>query len=352
MINISVIVPVYKVEKYLPKCIDSLLSQTIQNIEIILVDDGSPDNSGAICDEYAAKDSRIKVIHKQNGGLGSARNAGLEIAKGDYVSFIDSDDWIEEDYLSAMYNQAVKYSLDIVVGGVAVDFTNENRTEILNYGEDKVYTSKDNIGLIFQDLTEKRLANYAWNKLYCREFLTENQFLFDKQGMPAEDLLFNLECFTKLQGLGIVANAGYHYMRNGDETILTRYHSHIETVDQKRVKALKAFFNHFNITNEMQSYMNSMQIGLHCLHIGNIFKKDSPLSFSEKVKWYRKFSKEHKAEILDLNSKLPNPGFLVKLMIFSLRFNSPVLAISFYSLIFFMRYQFVGLYLKIKRGRF
>ena len=94
---ISVIVPIYKVEPYLHRCVDSILAQTYQNIEVILVDDGSPDSCPEICDEYAAQDERIKVIHKANGGLSSARNAGLDAASGDWVSFIDSDDWIEPD---------------------------------------------------------------------------------------------------------------------------------------------------------------------------------------------------------------------------------------------------------------
>lgn len=98
----TIIVPVYKVEKYLRRCLDSLVNQTYKNLEIILVDDGSPDNSGAICDEYVQKDSRISVIHKENGGLSSARNAGLEICNGVYVLFVDSDDWVENNYVEAM----------------------------------------------------------------------------------------------------------------------------------------------------------------------------------------------------------------------------------------------------------
>ena len=97
--KVSIIVPVYKVEKYLRKCIDSIINQTLKDIEIILVDDGSPDNCGKICDEYAAKDTRIKVIHKENGGLSSARNAGMEVAEGEYIGFVDSDDWIESDLI-------------------------------------------------------------------------------------------------------------------------------------------------------------------------------------------------------------------------------------------------------------
>lgn len=110
---ISVIVPIYRVEEYLPRCIDSLLAQTYQNIQIILVDDGSPDACGRICDEYASTDKRIQVIHKENGGLSDARNAGLSASKGDYIAFVDSDDWVASEYLERMQQSLCKHDADI-----------------------------------------------------------------------------------------------------------------------------------------------------------------------------------------------------------------------------------------------
>lgn len=113
MCEISIIVPVYKVEPYLRKCVDSILAQTFTNFEVILVDDGSPDNSGKICDEYAIKDSRVRVIHKENGGLSSARNAGIDIARGKYLGFVDSDDYIAEDMYEVLYENLKFYDADI-----------------------------------------------------------------------------------------------------------------------------------------------------------------------------------------------------------------------------------------------
>lgn len=113
MAVISVIVPVYKVEKFLDRCINSIIQQTFTNLEIILVDDGSPDRSGEICDEWKMKDKRIRVIHKENGGLSDARNKGLDVATGDYVAFIDSDDWIDPDMFQLLYDATQKYQADI-----------------------------------------------------------------------------------------------------------------------------------------------------------------------------------------------------------------------------------------------
>ena len=114
---ISVIVPVYKVEKYLHRCVDSILNQTYRNLEIILVDDGSPDNCGAICDEYAAKDNRIRVIHQENTGVSAARNAGLEACTGEYVAFVDSDDYVDCALFSACYTQIKKWEPDLSESG-------------------------------------------------------------------------------------------------------------------------------------------------------------------------------------------------------------------------------------------
>ena len=119
MPKISIIVPVYNVEQYLAECIESIKDQSLTDIEIILVDDGSPDNSGAICDDYALKDDRIKVIHKKNGGLSSARNAGLEVAIGEYIGFVDSDDWVDGEMYEVLYKNAVENQAEIAACNIA-----------------------------------------------------------------------------------------------------------------------------------------------------------------------------------------------------------------------------------------
>ena len=119
---ISVIIPIYNVEEFLPKCIDSVLNQTLKNVEIILVDDGSTDNSSIICDEYALLDNRITVIHKKNEGLSASRNIGIDVAKGNYLAFVDSDDWIEESMFEIMYNTIVTNDADMVVCNYYEDY--------------------------------------------------------------------------------------------------------------------------------------------------------------------------------------------------------------------------------------
>lgn len=192
--QISVIVPIYNVEKYLSKCIDSIINQTLTNIEIILVNDGSTDNSGKIIDEYAKKDSRIKVIHKKNGGQGSARNAGLDIAKGEYIGFVDSDDWIDSNMYESLYNAAISNNSDIVVCNRKVFDENGNIKGIVTVEEKIIKNIKNNIAdYIVNDLLYKHTVS-ACNKIYKRQILQDNNIYFKGVNeVGSEDALFNYQ---------------------------------------------------------------------------------------------------------------------------------------------------------------
>ena len=161
---ISVIVPVYNVEPYLRKCVDSILNQTYRKLEVILVDDGSPDNCGAICDEYAAKDARVRVIHKSNGGLSDARNAGLDIMTGDYVAFLDSDDWVEADMYRTLLTQMKHFDADMSLSGVADELEKDGSvtvTKVSDYGNTPFAESNTDTMRRFL-----RTSWAAWDKLY------------------------------------------------------------------------------------------------------------------------------------------------------------------------------------------
>lgn len=160
---VSVIVPVYKVEDYLERCVNSIRSQTYRNLEIILVDDGSPDNCGRICDFYAKADSRVKVIHKPNGGLSDARNAGIECATGEYIAFIDSDDWIDEDMIELLYKMIIKHNADIAECSYRNVYDDSIEEETNSTGEQIV---GDNVFALEKMLEWKYFKPVVWNKLY------------------------------------------------------------------------------------------------------------------------------------------------------------------------------------------
>lgn len=207
MPKISIIVPVYKVEQFLPKCIDSILSQTYQNWELLLIDDGSPDNSGIICDEYAQKDKRIRVFHKENGGVSSARNIGIDNAIGEWITFIDSDDYIQPGFLEGLYAPIAQgEEVDFVHGG-CVNVKNEeivsvNQSYELYVGEDK--------NILFQ-----KLRGLTFSKLFRLEnvkYWSDGQPLrFDEKMKIAEDMVFTLDYALHVSRFALVPEKGYCY---------------------------------------------------------------------------------------------------------------------------------------------
>lgn len=194
-VKISIIVPIYNVEKYLKKCVESLINQTYKNIEIILVDDESPDNCPILCEEYKKKDNRIKVIHKKNGGLSDARNKGLEEATGEYILFVDSDDYIELDTCMKFISILCGRNVDIAVGN-AVKVINNKREFIKHTSKNsKIISGKE---YLKEELLNNSMQMMVWLNLYKRDFLLENNFIF-KKGLLHEDEEFTPRVFLKAE---------------------------------------------------------------------------------------------------------------------------------------------------------
>lgn len=175
---ISVVVPVYNVEQYLHRCVDSILAQTYEHLEVILVDDGAKDSSGAICDDYAGKDSRVKVIHKENGGLSSARNAGIDIARGEYLAFVDSDDWVEPDAYGYMLQRMLEYGVKLVCGGrYDVNGGTGEKKIGLCFPKEECVTGEELVRRIF---TWDGCDSSACDKLYHRSLFAQYRYPLGK----------------------------------------------------------------------------------------------------------------------------------------------------------------------------
>lgn len=202
---ISVIIPVYRVEQFLDKCINSVICQTYDNLEIILVDDGSPDQSGVICDEWAKKESRIKVIHKENGGLSDARNAGVKIAIGEYIAFVDGDDWIAPDMFEILKAQLQGNACcDIAVCGVKKVYTEDEVTEAED--EKKVTLLSGQVAL--EQLINGQISQVVWNKLY-RKSIIEN--IYFEVGKYHEDEFWSYQVIGKARKVSLTEHIGYYY---------------------------------------------------------------------------------------------------------------------------------------------
>lgn len=227
---VSIIVPIYNVEKYLDRCINSLVNQTYKNIEIILVDDGSPDKSGKICDMWSAKDSRIKVIHKKNGGLSDARNVGIEKAKGKYISLVDSDDYVHVKFIEILYSLCVENNSDLAMCGNYTTSKEEDwKSEITDYTKRTINCRK---------ALEDRKIPYcvAWNKLYKSEILKKIKY---PKGKIHEDVAVIYEILYISKSMAITDAKLYYYYENHNSIMRKEY-------SRKRLDILDVLNNAYN----------------------------------------------------------------------------------------------------------
>ncbi len=228
--KVSIIVPVYNAEKYLERCINSLKSQTLSDIEIILVDDSSTDSSLEICKKEALNDSRIKVIHKENEGAGKARNAALKVANGEYIAFLDSDDFVNADMLEVLLKRAEKYNSDLVLSGVLfVDgnmFSREGGCSLKKYfNEDTHFETKEELkklkmgifGALPEDEDDSKYGMSIWKNLFKRQIIEENNLTFESEReILSEDALFMIDYISVIKKATGIPEAFYNYCRNGD----------------------------------------------------------------------------------------------------------------------------------------
>lgn len=207
---VSIIIPVYNVEKFIEKCVKSLMNQTHKNIEIILVDDGSPDHSSEIIERIATADQRVRIIHQQNKGVSAARNTGLQCASGEYVMFVDGDDWVDSDYVS--------YFLTLVNENGSLIGMNKN-----NYSTGKIITNEDRYAVKAETAIEwiysDELFVAVWNKIYSRRLLVDNNISFDPTIWYGEGMLFNIQCLQYVDTVAIGEKSVYHQTFNPDSAM-------------------------------------------------------------------------------------------------------------------------------------
>ena len=257
--QISIVVPVYCSEKHLSYCIKSILAQRYSNFELLLIDDGSPDGSGRICDQYAQQDARVQVLHKSNGGVSSARNAGIEMAKGDYILFVDSDDYIEPDYISAMVSEATDASdyghiwccFQTVTG-----YQYENAVPNVRSDERCLVFDRAQI----MTLHEMWLDTGPCNKLYRRSVLVDHNIRFSEDLSLGEDWLFNLAYLDAVSTTKIlvITRPLYNYVRTGKESLDEGYRADMLEIYRRLNKECHSYLDRWNVSSEqMQIFYNS-----------------------------------------------------------------------------------------------
>ncbi len=294
---VSVIVPIYSVENYLARCIESIINQTYKNLEIILVDDGSPDNCPQICDDYAKKDCRIKVIHKKNGGLSDARNTGMKFATGKYISFIDSDDYVSLDFFEILLETMKTHNSDIVECSV-VKFYRDNSND--DYIDDLKDFDFDTVDGLSKLISENPFHQHVWNKLYKTELVLDIPY---EVGKLNEDEFWTYQVFGRAKKITKINKTMYYYFQRESSIMGNRY-------NLRRLDVLEGKYNRqLYIDKYFSSLSQQAKIDLFgscifaCQSSMKFLNKNDKVIAKEKIQKYVDRCKLNKKDILFINGK-------------------------------------------------
>lgn len=291
--KISIILPVYNTEKYLEKCLDSLVNQSYKDIEIVCVNDGSTDQSLIILEKYALEDTRIVIVNKENGGLSSARNAGLEVIHGEYVMFVDSDDWIDTDTCEKALNAALSINADVVLWSYIREYPDKSLITPLFNNEKKVWMENEvsllhrrMVGLTGNELSDPSKGDSiitAWGKLYRREIL-EKQWFVDTKIIGTEDALFNISVFFNAKKVVFIPDTHYHYFKSNTSS-LTKGNYKPKLVMQWKTlyQMIGKLLDEHKSTWDFYVALNNRKV-LGIMQLGLAISSDQSMRFGEKVK--------------------------------------------------------------------
>lgn len=313
---ISVVVPIYKVEKYLEECITSILNQTYKNLEVILVNDGSPDKCGEICEKYKKIDDRVIVIHQSNRGLSNARNTGIRQSKGKYICFVDSDDYIEKDFLEVLHKEAENDNLDITCGSYTKLYSDKKIEK--NNRHTNLYSKKAIKGKVFLR-NQFKFNDYrmeVWTNLYNRNFLLKNKIEFC-DGILHEDEEFTPNAFLKAKRVKLVYTNGYIY-RQREESIMNNK-STIKNIDSIKliINKLSEIYYYEKIDDISKDVISRIIVHL----FNSLILRIKQSNISNKIEQYRNIDIRNLKIIMKYNN---NMNIKVKIKIFILQI-SPTL---------------------------
>lgn len=277
--QLSIIMPVFNADKYLNRCIESILAQSYKDFELIIINDGSVDNTKNICEYYSTKDERIKVITKINAGQSAARNDGLKIAKGEYIQFVDADDWLEPCACENLIDNLKDNDVDLVMASYS--FINKKNTSKLKF-VDEVYEIQDFIPKLYKYF-ESWAFNVLWNKIYKAEIIKGNKIIFDEKLNYSEDLIFNLKYLSKVRSLKISSCNVYNYNKINEGSSTKKNISIMYDIQFDAYKTISEIFELNNWDNELNkkwleiSYVDMIYSYLRSMNLYNIYRYKNTL---------------------------------------------------------------------------
>lgn len=349
-VKISVIMPVYKVEKYVGKAIESIQKQTLTEFEFLIVDDGTPDSSGEICDRYAAEDSRICVIHKENGGAPSARNIAIEMAKGEYLYFMDSDDWAEPEMLENMYQMAKKYQAQLVVTGFFIDTYYDNDRYISEKicVDDAVYNQSENFRRNAYKYYDRNLLYTPWNKLYEAAYIQEHNLKFPQTLW--DDFPFNISVVRDIERVVVSTKAYYHFIRARAESETAAYRPEMYEKREEEHGWLVELYQYWNVHDAASREMLARRyIERFVGCVENLTNPKCDLIYSEKRKQVKQMLAKRR---VDQTLKLARPrSVYMKILLVPIQWKNVTLTLLEAQVITWVKTKNTKLFAKLKAGR-
>ena len=313
--KVSIIVPVYGVEDYVGGAIESIQAQTYENWELFLVDDGSPDKSGEVCEAYAAEDDRITVLHKENGGAPSARNMAIDQASGDYFFFMDADDWTETGMLADMVKLAEKNSAQLVVAGFYIDtyysdtekFVQEQKVPAVAYRDQQEFREHAH------ELFDQNLLYTPWNKLFRADYILDNQLYFPQTFW--DDFPFNLSVVRDVEKVVVTDKMYYHFLRKREESETAKYRPDMYDKREEEDQWLKDLYTYWGtLTPEVQEFLDRRYIERLIGCIENVTNPSCDLSHRKKMRAIRKMIRTERAQAA-VHGAEPRSGYMKVMLI-------------------------------------
>lgn len=349
-IKVSIIMPVYKVEEYVAKAIESIQAQTLTEWEFLIVDDGTPDKSGEICDEYAAKDDRIHVIHKENGGAPSARNLAIDMAKGEYLYFLDSDDWAEPRMLEDMYNLAKRDNAQLVVAGFYIDtYVGDGNFISDDYVvEDAVYPDKESFRRNAYKLFDKNLLYTPWNKLYETKYIMENNLRFPTTFW--DDFPFNVSIVRNVERVTVTSSQYYHFLRARTESETAAYRPGMYEKREEEHGWMLDLYREWKVSDAASTEMVARRYVERLIGcVENVTNPKCEMSTKEKKAAIKEMLHNPRAE---KSVKIARPrSFYMKIMVLPIKWKCTFLMYWEAKVITFVKIKNTKLFTRLKVGR-
>lgn len=335
MTKISIIIPVYNAEKEISRCIDSILKQTFKDFEVILVNDGSTDNSLCILQKYKEKDNRIKIINKQNEGVSQARNSGVAVAKGEYIQFVDADDYIDPKMLQEQLNKLESNNADIIISGIYLDIEKDEKvnTSIQTF-EETICKGGEKIAKAVLDRLNGTYINSPVNKLYKKSIIIDNNITMDKDIDLGEDLIFNLQ-YLSFCKVAIFSNACYyHYCMKQGENLTSKYRSNKIQLMKILYDSCLEYINANSIDSDGIKKLNGLFVKwMYSCYI-DLNNKNCYLSFKGKLNYIKETRDEYDCILKNTS----NQSLIYNILKLSIRI--PILALIISKLMFIIKTSF------------